>query len=325
MTRKITFAEAIREGIEKEMERDKNIVYFGIDVRQSPWGFTQGLVDRFGRKRIVNTPIAESAIVGTGIGAAIMGLRTFAEIMFEDFAMLAMDHIYNNMGSWHYFTNGQYKVPLTVITSTGGGTRGGYGHSQALYPLFMSAPGINICVPATPYDARGLIKTAIMSDNPVIYSVDRILLKSNYKDHVPEDDYAIPFGQAKIVREGKDITIVALAKMVMEAQKSAEELEKEGISTEIIDLRTLAPLDKDTILKSVSKTGRLAVAEESRIVNGVGSEILSIVASEDPTMLKAPAKKVAAPMIPIPAGDVLEDLYLPSHKNITEAVNQLFN
>lgn len=325
MSRKITFAEAIREGIENKMEKEKDIVYFGIDARQSPWGFTEGLVEKFGSERIVNTPIAESAIVGTGIGAAIMGLRAFAEIMFEDFAMLAMDHIYNNMGSWHYLTNGQYKVPLTVITSTGGGTRGGYGHSQALYPVFMSAPGISICVPSTPYDAKGLIKTAVMSDNPVIYSVDRILLRDDFKEHVPEEEYTIPFGRAKIVKEGKDVTIVALAKMVGEAQKSVEGLEKDGISMEIIDLRTLAPLDKDSILKSVAKTGRLVVAEESRVVNGVGSEVLSIIASEDPSLLKAPAKKVAAPMIPVPAGDILEDLYLPSHKSISEVVRELFN
>lgn len=323
MSRKTTFSEAIREGIEKEMEMDEDIVYFGIDARQSPWGFTQGLVDKFGRNRIVNTPIAESAIVGTGIGAAIMGLRTFAEIMFEDFAMLAMDHIYNNMGSWHYFTNGQYKVPVTVITSTGGGTRTGYGHSQALYPVFMSAPGIHICVPSTPYDAKGLIKTAIRSDDPVVYSADRILIRSKSRDDVPEDDYMIPFGQAKVVKEGKDVTVVALAKMIQEAGKSAEELEKEGISLEIVDPRTLAPLDKDTILNSVAKTGKLIVAEESRIVNGVGSEILSIIASEDPSMLKAPAKKVAAPMIPVPASDVLEDLYLPGQKDITGAVLEL--
>ena len=324
MSRKLTFAEAIREGIEHEMDKDNNIIYFGIDARQSPWGFTQGLVDKFGRERIVNTPIAESAIVGTGIGSAIMGLRAVSEIMFEDFAMLAMDHIYNNMGSWYYMTNGQYNVPLTVITTTGGGTRTGYGHSQALYPLFMSAPGINVCVPSTPYDAKGLIISALKSDNPVVYSADRILATSDYKDDVPEDEYIVPFGQAKVVREGKDITVVALAKMVREAIKSAEELEKGGISLEIIDPRTVSPLDKDTILKSVAKTGRLVVAEESRIVNGVGSEILSIIASEDPSMLKAPAKKVAAPMIPVPAADVLEDLYLPDYKNITEAVKQIF-
>jgi len=192
MSRRISFAAAIREGIEQEMDRVKDIVYFGIDVRQSPWGFTRDLVKKFGRERIVNTPIAESAIVGTGIGSAMMGLKVVSELMFEDFATLAMDHIYNNMGSWYYMTNGQYKVPLTVITTTGGGTRTGYGHSQALYPLFMSAPGIHVCVPSTPYDAKGLIISALRSDTPVVYSADRILVVSDIQGDVPEEEYAVP-------------------------------------------------------------------------------------------------------------------------------------
>jgi pyruvate dehydrogenase E1 component beta subunit len=324
MTRKISLREAIVEALEEEMTRDKDIVYFAIDARQGANGLTTGLVDKFGRERIVNTPIAESSIVGIGIGAAIMGLRPVSEIMFEDFAMLAMDHLYNNMGTWHYLTNGQYKVPLTVITvsGTGEGIGSGHGHGQALQPVFMSIPGINICVPSTPYDAKGLLKTAIRSDNPVIYSIDRVLL-GKARGEVPEDEYTLPFGKAKVVKKGGDVTVVALGRMVPHALSSAAEMAKEGIELEIIDPRTIAPLDRDTILKSVAKTGRLVVAEESRLVNGLGSEILAIIASEDPALLKAPAKRVAAPMIPIPAAVVLEEMYLPDKDDIKEKVREL--
>jgi pyruvate dehydrogenase E1 component beta subunit len=324
MPREISLVEAIRETLEEEMARDKDIVYFAIDAREGANGLTTGLVDKFGRERIVNTPIAESSIVGMGIGAAIAGLRPISEIMFEDFAMLAMDHLYNNMGTWHYLTNGQYKVPLTVITvsGTGGRISSGHGHGQTLQPVFMSIPGINICVPATPSDAKGLLKTAIRSDNPVIYSVDRVLL-GKARGEVPEHEYTIPFGKARVAKQGGDITVVALGKMVPHALSSAAELAEEGIDLEIIDPRTIAPLDKDTILKSVAKTGKLIVAEESRLVNGLGSEILAIIASTDPTLLKAPAKRVAAPMIPIPAAAVLEDLYLPNKDDIAKQAREL--
>jgi acetoin:2,6-dichlorophenolindophenol oxidoreductase subunit beta len=324
MKREILFKEALQEAVREEMARDKDVIYLGIDVRVGAVGLSTGLVDTFGKERVVNTPIAESTVAGMGIGAAVMGLRPIAEIMFEDFALLAMDHIYNNMGTWHYLTNGQYKVPLTVITSsgTGAGMGSGHGHGQALQPLFMSSPGITICVPATPYDGKGLLKSAIRSDNPVLYSIDAICLNT-IRGEVPEGDYTIPFGKASIAREGKDATVVALGKMVHHALKSAAELEKEGIDVEVIDPRTIVPLDTEAILTSVAKTGRLVVAEESRITNGFGSEVLAIVASEDPSMLKAPARRVAAPMIPIPAACALEDLYLPNKDDITKAVKEL--
>ena len=324
MPGEILLVETIKEALEEEMDRDKDIVCFAIDARVGANGLTTGLVDKFGRERIVNTPIAESSIVGIGIGAAIMGLRPVSELMFEDFAMLAMDHLYNNMGTWHYLTNGQYRVPLTVImvSGTGDGMGSGHGHGQTLQPVFMSIPGINICVPSTPYDAKGLLRTAIRSDNPVIYSADRILLGKAVGE-VPEEEYTIPFGEARVVREGKDVTVVALGKMVPHALDSAVEMEKEGISLEIIDPRTIAPLDGDTILDSVAKTGKLIVAEESRIVNGLGAEILAIIASRDPSLLKAPAKRVAAPMIPIPAAAVLEGLYLPDKDDICNKAREL--
>jgi pyruvate/2-oxoglutarate/acetoin dehydrogenase E1 component len=325
MSKNITIAQAINEALHEEMRKNDDIVYFGIDVRiGANGGITKGLVEKFGKARIVNTPIAESSIVGIGIGAAVEGLRAVSELMFEDFAMLAMDHIYNTMGTWHYLTNGQYKVPLTVIaiSGTGEGMGSGQGHGQSLQPLLMSAPGINICVPSNPYDAKGLMKMALRTDSPVFFSVSRVLLNS-VKGDVPKEDYTIPFGKANVMKRGKDVTVVALGSMVHHALDSAAELEKEGIKVEVIDPRTIAPLDKNTILKSVAKTGRLVVAEESRIVNGLGSEILAIIASEDPTMLKKPAKRVAAPMIPIPAARKLEYMYLPDKEDISTAIKGL--
>jgi pyruvate dehydrogenase E1 component beta subunit len=324
MCRKISIQEAVREALDEEMGKDKDIIYFAIDARVGASGLTTGLVDKFGRERIINTPIAESTIVGLGLGAALMGLKAVSEIMFEDFAMLAMDHIYNNMGTWHYLTNGQYSVPLTVITvsGTGVGNGSGHGHGQTLHQVFMSIPGISICVPATPYDAKGLLKTAVRSHDPVIYSVDRVLLGETIGE-VPDEEYTLPFGRARVAREGKDVTVVAIGKMVHHAQNSAVEMEKEGIEMEIIDPRTIAPLDSATIMNSVAKTGRLIVAEESRIVNGIGAEITAMIASENPGWLKAPVKRVAAPMIPIPASPVLESLYLPTSDDISDKVKEL--
>ncbi len=325
MGKNITIAEAMNQALREEMSKNKQIVYFGIDVRiGANGGITKGLVAKFGKDRIVNTPIAESSIVGIGIGAALGGLRAVSELMFEDFAMLAMDHLYNNMGTWYYLTNGQYKVPLTVIalSGTGEGVGSGQGHGQSLQPLLMSSPGINICVPSNPYDAKGLLKTALRTDNPVFFSVNRVLLNSA-KGEVPDEEYTIPFGKASVVKRGKDVTVVALGSMVPHSIESASEVKKEGIDVEIIDPRTIAPLDKETILKSVRKTGRLVVAEESRIVNGLGAEILAIIASEDPTILKKPAKRVAAPMIPIPAARKLEKMFLPGKEDIIGAVKEL--
>ena len=325
MPKNVFMVEAVREALEEEMEWNKEIVYFAIDARVGANGLTTGLVDKFGRERLVNTPIAESSIVGLGLGAAIMGMRAVSEIMFEDFAMLAMDHLYNNMGTWRYLTNGQYNVSLTVITvsGTGVGNGSGHGHGQTLNPVFMSIPGISICVPATPYDAKGLLKTCLRSDDPVIYSVDRVLLGEETGE-VPEEEYTLPFGKARLVREGKDVTVVAIGKMVRHAKKCAIDIEKLGISVEVIDPRTIAPLDSTAILESVAKTGRLIVAEESRIVNGVGAEILAIIASEDPGLLKAPAKRIAAPMIPIPAAPVLENMYLPGAKDISDMIKKFY-
>ncbi len=315
--------EAIRQTLSEEMARSQGVIYLGIDARDSVTGLSAGLAERFGRERVINTPIAESSIVGMGIGAALMGLHPVSEIMFEDFAMLAMDHLYNNMGTVYYMSNGQYNVPLTVVVVSGTGqfAGAGPGHGQCLQPLFMSAPGISVCAPATPYDARGLLLTALQGEGPVIYSVSTVLLNA-VQGEIPDEEYTVPFGRARLVRPGRDVTVIAVGNMVGRSETSASELEEQGISVEVIDPRTLAPLDRDTILESVAKTGRLVVVEESRSVCGVGAEILALVASADPSMLKAPARRVAAPSIPIPAAAHMEDWYLPDRDDITRSIQE---
>jgi pyruvate/2-oxoglutarate/acetoin dehydrogenase E1 component len=324
MPRYMSMREAIADTLSEEMARNKNIVYFAIDAREGATGLTTGLVDKFGPDRVVNTPIAESAIVGMGIGAALMGLQPVSEIMFEDFTMLAMDHLVNNMGTWHYMTNGQYNVPLTVMTVSGSGqfSGSGPGHGQCLQPMFMSVPGISICAPSTPCDAKGLLRTALRGKNPVIFSADTVLL-GQAAGEVPSDDYTVPFGQARTVRAGTDVTVVAVGKMVPRAVESAVELEADGISVEVIDPRTIAPLDIEMILESVSRTGRLVVAEESRSVCGVGAEILASIAERAPSQLKAPAKRVAAPMMPIPAAAHMEKWYLPDKDAIVQSIREI--
>lgn len=315
--------EAIRETIADEMARNDNVIYLGIDVREGATGISNGLAARFGKERVVNTPIAESSIVGMGVGAALMGFRPISEVMWEDFAMLAMDHLYNNMGTIHYQTNGQFNVPLTVMVLSGTGhmVGAGPGHGQCLHPLFMSVPGISVCTPATPEDAGGLLRTALRGDNPVIFSVNTWLLES-MRGEIPDGDYVIPFGKARVTRPGRDVTVVAVGRMVAHAETSAAVLAGEGVDVEVIDPRTLTPLDRDTILESLAKTGRLVVAEESRSVCGVGAEILASVASKDPSLLRSPAKRVAAPMIPIPAAAQMEDWYLPNADDVTAAVRE---
>jgi pyruvate/2-oxoglutarate/acetoin dehydrogenase E1 component len=323
MSSVLTMLQALQETVAEEMATNPDVIFAGIDARESPTGISKGLVELFGRQRVVNTPIAESLIVGLGIGAALMGLRPISEIMFEDFAMLAMDHLYNTMGTIRYQTNGQYNVPLTVLvmSGSGSGVGDGAGHGQSLQPLFMSAPGVSVCVPATPADARGLLRTALRGSDPVVFSVSGRLLAST--GEVPDGDYTTQFGQARIARQGQDATVVAVGGMVERAEAGAAALACEGVDVEVVDLRTLSPLDSETILESVAKTGRLVVAEESRSVCGVGAEVIAMVASHDVTMLKRAPKRVAAPMIPIPAAAHMEAWFLPDSRDIATAVRGL--
>lgn len=319
----LSMLEAVRATVAQEMAANDQVIYLGIDVRHSVRSISDGLAGRFGRQRVVNTPIAESSIVGMGVGAAMMGLHPICEIMFEDFAMLAMDHLYNNMGTMHYLTNGQFSVPITVFCMSGTGQKAGAGatHGQCLQPLFMSAPGISVCVPSTPADAQGLLRTALRGRDPVIFSLSDMLMSTSRGEPAGAEE-STPFGVARVVRPGHDVTVVAVGAMVPQAEASAAELSGEGVSVEVIDLRTLAPLDRGAVLESVAKTGRLVVAEESRSVCGVGAEIIATIASEDPRLLKARAGRVAAPMIPIPAAGQLEESYLPGRDDISRSIRE---
>ncbi len=322
MERTITYMEALNEAMAEEMRRDPRVFVLGEDVRTGVFGQTSGLVSEFGKDRVLNTPIAENAIAGVAIGAAMNGLRPILELMFADFIMLAMDQICNNLAQWRYITGNQYGLPVTIRTSVGAGFRSGYGHSQSVEPQLMQAPGLIIAEPSTPYDAKGLLKSAIRSDDPVVFFEHKKLLLGNVEGTVPKEDYTIPFGEAAIRKEGRDVTVVAIGAMVYEALNAARELADKGIDIEVIDLRTIVPLDKDTIFESLEKTGRLVTIEESRMRGGVGAEITALACSDYFSLLRAPVKRVAAPMVPIPGSPVLEDFYLPNKDSIIRAVKR---
>ena len=322
MGRNITYLKALNEAMAEEMRRDSSVFVLGEDVRMGVFGQTTGLVGEFGEDRVLNTPIAENAIAGVAIGAAMNGLRPILELMFCDFVMLAMDQICNNLAQWRYITGNQYGLPVTIRTSVGGGFRSGYGHSQCIESQLIQVPGLILAEPSTPYDAKGLLKSAIRSDDPVIFFEHKKLLLGGVEGEVPEEDYTIPFGEAVVRKKGKDATVVAIGFMVYEALNAAQELAHEGIDIEVIDLRTIVPLDKDTIFESLEKTGRLVTVEESRMRGGVGAEIAALACGDYFSLLKAPVKRVAAPMVPIPGSPVLEDLYLPNKDTIVRAVKR---
>lgn len=322
MARTITFMQALNEAMAEEMRRDPSVFVMGEDVKIGAFGQTAGLVNEFGDDRVINTPIAENAITGAAIGAALNGMRPVLELMFCDFAMLAMDQICNHLGQWRYVTGNQYSVPLTIRTALGAGFRMAYGHSQSLETQLMQAPGLILAVPSTPHDAKGLLKSAIRSDDPVIVFEHKKLVLGGVEGEIPDGDYTIPFGEAVVRKKGKDATVVATMFMMYEALNAAEELAKEGIDIEIIDPRTIVPLDKDTIFESVEKTGRLVIAEESRIRGGLGAEIAALACGDYFSLLKAPVQRVASPMSPIPGSPILEDLYLPNKDSIVRAVKR---
>ena len=322
MARKINFMQALTEAMAEEMRRDPAVFVMGEDVRVSPFGQTAGLVQEFGEERVLNTPIAENAITGAAIGAALNGMRPVLELMFCDFTMLAMDEICNHLGQWRYITGGQYPLPLTIRTAVGAGLRMAYGHSQSLESQFIQAPGLVLAEPSTPYDAKGLLKSAIRCDDPVVFFEHKKLIFGGIEGEVPEEEYTVPFGQAAVRKPGKDVTVAALGFMVYEALGAAQDLAAEGIDIEVIDLRTIVPLDKDTLFESVEKTGRLVTVEEGRLRGGIGAEIAALACSEYFSLLKAPVQRVAAPMIPIPGSPALEDLYLPNKESVIRAVKR---
>jgi len=322
--RKITYKEALREALREEMRRDSTVFLLGEDIGRY-WGgafkVTNGLAEEFGDERVRDTPISESAIIGAAVGAAITGTRPVAEIMFGDLTALAMDQIANQAAKIHYMFGGQVEVPLVIRTPFGAGVNIAAHHSQSLEAWFMHVPGLYVAVPSTPYDAKGLLKTAIRGSNPVFFGEHKLLY--SIEGEVPEEEYTIPFGVADVKREGSDVTIVATLYMVHKALNSAEELEAEGISVEVVDPRTLSPLDKQTIISSVKKTGRLVVVSEDCKTAGVSAEIAAVVAEEAIDYLDAPIKRVAEPDTSIPFSPPLEQYVIPNEKAIIRAVKEI--
>jgi acetoin:2,6-dichlorophenolindophenol oxidoreductase subunit beta len=322
--REIKYAEALREALAEEMRRDERVFVYGEDVELG-YAFTvcKGLIDEFGRERVFDTPICEQTIVGVAVGAAMMGMRPVPEIQFSDLLTMCMDQICNSAAKLRYMSGGQVKFPMVIRTPAG--KWGGFAaqHSQTLDAWFMNVPGLKVAVPATPYDAKGLLKTAIRDDNPVLFIERKLLYQT--AGPVPEEEYLVPFGEAKIYREGKDVTIVAIGRMVSLALKAADELEKEGINVTVLDPRTLVPLDEKTILESVKETHRLMVVEEGPKRGGVGGEIAALIAEQALDHLDAPVRRIAALDTPIPFNLALEDYVLPNEKKIAEAVRDLMN
>jgi len=321
--RELTVRDALREALREEMQRDKAVFLLGEDIGRywgGAFGVTKSLAEEFGDDRVRDTPISENAIVGAGIGAAITGMRPVAEIMFGDLSALAMDQICNQAAKIRYMFGGQTSVPLVVRTPFGAGVNIASHHSQSLEAWFMHTPGLLVAVPSTPYDAKGLLKTAIRGNDPVLFVEHKLLYP--VKGMIPEDDYILPFGVADVKREGKDITIVATLFMVHKALAAAEQLQEEGISVEVVDPRTLTPLDKQTIVKSVRKTGRLVIVSEDAKTAGVSSEIAAVVAEEALDYLDAPIKRVAEPDTPIPFSPTLEKTVIPDEKSIVKAVKE---
>jgi len=322
--RRITYREALREALREEMRRDSKVFLLGEDIGRY-WGgafkVTEGLAEEFGDERVRDTPISESAIVGTGVGAAITGMRPVVEIMFGDLTALAMDQIANQAAKIRYMFGGQASCPLVIRTPFGAGVSIASHHSQSLEAWFMHVPGLYVAVPSTPYDAKGLLKAAIRGDDPVFFCEHKLLYP--IEGEVPEEEYTVPFGVADVKRKGSDITVVATLYMVHKALNAAEMLEKEGISVEVIDPRTLTPLDRKIIVSSVKKTGRIIVVSEDCKTAGMSAEIAAVVAEEAVDYLDAPIKRVAGQDTPIPFSPPLEQYVIPSEKKIIEAVREV--
>lgn len=322
-TREITMAQAIREALAEEMRRDPTVFIIGEDVAEAgtPFKVLSGLVEEFGRERVIDAPISEAGFTGIAIGAAMTGMRPVVDIMFGDFITLAMDQIANQAAKVHYMSGGKLKVPLVIRTTLGATRRSAAQHSQSLHAWVSHIPGLKVVLPSTPYDAKGLLKTAIRDDNPVVFFEDKMMYQ--LKGPVPEEEYTIPFGLADIKREGEDITIVATSSMVQVALAAAGLLAEEGISAEVIDPRTIVPLDKQTILASVRKTGRALVVDEGYQRFGVTAEIASIIADEAFYDLDAPVKRIGAMDVPVPFSPVLEDLTVPTPEKVAQVAKQL--
>ncbi len=318
--KEIRYIWAINEAIKEEMERDDKVVLIGEDVGTpgGSFGASRGLYDLFGPERIFDTPISEAAITGLAAGAAACGLRPIVEIMFMDFMTICMDGIVNQIAKMRYMFGSQFKVPVVIRTPSGGGLNAGPQHSQSLEAWFAHVPGLKVVMPATPYDVKGLLKSAIRDDNPIVFIEHKAL--HALKGSIPEKEYRVPIGKADIKKEGTDVTVVAVSKMVHESLKASEILAQDGINIEVIDLLTISPWDRETIFGSVAKTHRLVIAHEAVKNFGVGAEISAAVSEEILDELDAPIMRVGAPFVPIPFS--LEKAYLPNADQIVAAVKK---
>lgn len=321
--RELTFAEAIREALAEEMRRDPRVFILGEDVAEAgtPFKVLAGLVEEFGKERVIDTPISEPGFSGIGVGAAMTGMRPVVDIMFGDFLGLVMDQVANQAAKVHYMSGGKLRVPMVFRTTMGATRRSAAQHSQSLHAWVSHIPGLKVAIPSTPYDAKGLMKTAIRDENPVVFFEDKMMYK--LKGVVPTDEYTIPFGVADIKRAGDDITIVATSSMVQVALGTAEMLEKIGISAEVIDPRTTLPLDKHTLVESAKKTSRAIVIDEGYEQYGVTAEIASVIADGAFYYLDAPVKRMGAMDVPIPFSPVLEDLTVPTEQSVFDMARML--
>jgi len=329
---RLTTAKAMVEALELEMQRDPTVFYLGEDVGAygGIFGSTSGLLEKFGPTRVVDTPISETAFIGLAIGAAVEGMRPVAELMFADFMGVCLDQIYNHMAKIHFESGGNVKVPMVLTTAVGGGYSDAAQHSQCLWGTFAHLPGMKVVVPSNPYDAKGLMISAIRDDNPVVYMFHKGVMglawmakNPRATDDVPTEAYTVPIGEAKVVRPGEDVSVVTLSLSVHHALDAAESLAGHGIDAEVIDLRSLVPLDREAILASVAKTGRLVVVDEDYQSFGVSGEVVATVTDVDPGMLRAPVARVANPDVPVPYARSLEQVVLPRQDRIEAAIHRV--
>lgn len=330
--RKLTIARAMAESVAQAMRRDERVFVMGEDIGAlgGVYGNTRGLIEEFGEERVRDTPISETAFIGAAVGAAQDGMRPIVELMFVDFFGVCFDAIYNLMAKNIYFSGGHFKVPMVLMTSTGGGYSDGGQHSQCLYGTFAHLPGMKVVAPSNAYDAKGLMNAAIRDDNPVVYMYHKSLQGMGWLGtekaatvHTPEDDYEVEIGKAAVAREGTDVTIVGVGMGVHNGLKAAQLLQQKGVSAEIIDLRSLVPLDRDAIRRSVAKTGRLIVVDEDYHSYGVSGEIIASVVEHDISALRAAPQRVAFPDVPIPYARVMEQFCLPNAEKIVAAYEKM--
>ena len=315
-----TYREAILEATAEEMRRDDSVIVMGEDVGVYGGGFgaTEGLLAEFGPGRVLDTPVSESAFIGAAAGAAAAGMRPVAELMFSDFMAVCWDQIMNEAAKMHFMYAGDVRVPMVIRAAAGAGTGASSQHSQSLESMYCHVPGLKVVIPSTPYDAKGLLKSAIRDNNPVIFLEQKLLYQTS--GEVPEDEYTLPIGRADIKRSGSDITLITYGRMVTECLRAAEQAESEGISAEVLDLRTLSPLDTDAVLESVERTGRAVIVHEAVMQGGFGAELSAVIMENTFGRLKAPVKRVCGAFCPVPSGIELEKKVLPEAGSILKAV-----